>query len=97
MHVAHMLMLEFMLPRNQPPPSRFLLAASTGDTSETASVVRFLLSRGVDIQAVSDGHGDTALHLAPLCPWEPRSLELTRLLPEVIFIDVICGVRHHSP
>ena len=77
---AHTSMLEFLLPQDQPPPSRLLLAASTGDTSETVSVVRFLLHKGVDIQAVSDRSRDTALHLAAMCPWEPRSLELTQLL-----------------
>ena len=43
-------------------------------------MVRYLLEKGVDIQAVSDGSRDTALHLAAMCAWEPRSLELTRLL-----------------
>ena len=79
MHAAHTSMLEFLLPRDQPPPSRFLLAASTGETSETVSVVRYLLHKGVDV-AISDGRGDTALHLAATCVWEPRSMELTKLL-----------------
>ena len=85
-HAAHTSLLEFLLPPDQPPPSRFLLAASTGDTSETVSVVRFLLSKGVDVQAVSHGGGDTALHLAARCPWEPRSFELTQML-----IDAGCN------
>ena len=77
---AHTSMLEFLLPQDEPPPSRFLLTASTGDTSETVLVVRYLLEKGVDIQTVSDGSRNTALHLAAMCAWEPRSLELTRLL-----------------
>ena len=85
-HAAHTSMLEYLLPPDQPPPPRFLLAASTGDTSETVSVVHFLLKKGVDVNAVSDGRGDTALHLAAMCPWEPRSLELTQML-----IDAGCS------
>ena len=85
-HAGHTSMLEYLLPADQPPPPRFLLASSTGDTSETLTVMRFLLRRGVDVNAVSDGRGDTALHLAAMCPWEPRSLELTQML-----IDAGCG------
>ena len=85
-HAAHTSMLEYLLPLDQPPPPRFLLAASTGDTSETVSVIRSLLKKGVDVNAVSDGVGDTALHLAAMCPWEPRSLELTQML-----IDAGCS------
>ena len=79
-HAAHTSMLEFLLPWDQPPPSRLLLAVSTGETPETVSVVRFLLDKGVDVQAVSDRRRDTALHLTAMCSWEPRSLELTKLL-----------------
>ena len=79
-HAAHTSMLEFLLPQDQPPPPRFLLAAATGDTSETVFVVRFLLRKGADVHAVSDGRRDTALHLAVMCPWEPRRLELAELL-----------------
>ena len=79
-HAAHTSTLEYLLPPDQPPPPRFLIAASTGNTSETVSVVHFLLRRGVDINAVSSGRRDTPLHLATMCPWEPRSLELTQIL-----------------
>ena len=79
LHAAHTSMLEFLLPTDQPPPARFLLAAAAGDTSETVPVVRFLLKKGANIH-VSNASGDTALHLAATCPWEPRSLELTRIL-----------------
>ena len=90
-HAAHTSMLEYLLPPDQPPPPRFLFAVSTGDTSETVSVLRFLLRKGVDINAVSDGSGDTALHLAAMCPWEPRSLELTQML-----INAGCNVHAHN-
>ena len=80
LHAAHATMLEYLLPPDRPPHPRFLLAASTGNTSETVSVVRFLLRRGADINTVSVGRRDTALHLAAMCPWEPRSLELTQML-----------------
>ena len=90
-HAAHISMLEYLLPPDQPPPPRFLLAASTGDTSETVSVTRFLLQRGVDINAASVGRGDTALHLAAMCPWEPRSLELTQMI-----IDAGCNPQVHN-
>ena len=79
---AHTSMLEFLLPQDQPPPARFLFAAATGDTPETVPVVRFLLHKGADVHAVSDGCMDTALHLAVLCPWEPRRLELVEILIE---------------
>ena len=79
-HAAHTSMLEYLLPPDRPPPPQFLLAASTGNTSETVSVVHFLLRRGADINAVSTRRRDTALHLAAMCPWEPRSLELTQML-----------------
>ena len=86
---AHTSLLEFLLPPNQPPPPRFLLIASTGDTSETVSTVRFLLRKGVNIHAVSGSSGDTALHLAAMCPWEPRSWELTQVLLDA-------GCRRHA-
>ena len=79
LHASHTSMLEYLLPADQPPPARFLLAASTGDTSETVSIVRFLLGKGVDINVVSEC-GNTVLHLAAECPWEPRSLELIKML-----------------
>ena len=81
-HAAHISMLEFLFVPDRPPSSRFLIAASTGDTPETVPVVRFLLRKGVDIHAISDGQGHTALHLAVRCPWEPRRLELVQLLME---------------
>ena len=80
LHAAHMSMLEFLLPPDQPSPAEFLIAASTGDTSETISVICFLLQKGVDVHVVSGQRRDTVLHLAAMCPLEPRSLELTRLL-----------------
>ena len=43
-------------------------------------MVRFLLRKGVNIHAVSDGRRDTALHFAVMCPWEPRRLELVQIL-----------------
>ncbi|KAG9315367.1 hypothetical protein JVU11DRAFT_4513 [Chiua virens] len=79
LNAAHTSMLEFLLPPDQPPPARFLIAACTGNTPETVSVVRFLLQKGVDVHAVSRGR-DTALHLAAMSPWEPRALELTKML-----------------
>ena len=85
-HAAHTSMLEYLLPPDQPPSPRFLLVASTGDTSETVSVVRFLLRRGVHVNAIWAGSKNTALHMAAMCPWEPRSLELTRML-----IDAGCN------
>ena len=94
---AHTSLLEFLLPPNQPPPPRFLLAASTGNTSETVSVVRFLLRKGVDLQAVSDGGRDTALHLAARCPWEPRSFELTKMLIDAGCSPYACNVRGETP
>ena len=103
LHAAHTSMLEFLLSPHQPPPAEFLISASTGDTSETVPVVRFLLQRGVNVHAVSDG-GDNALHLAAMCPWEPRSLELTKLLihagcnPHILNSDdeapLVVAVRH---
>ena len=85
LHAAHTSMLEYLLPADRPPPARFLLAASTGDTSETVFIVRFLLRRGADVNVISE-RGDTLLHLAARCPWEPRSLELTKIL-----IDAGCN------
>ena len=61
-------MLEFLLPPNRPPLSDFSLLPSAGDTTETLSVVRFLLRKGVYVDAVSAGS-------AARCPWELRSLE----------------------
>ena len=46
LHATHMSVLEYLLLPDQPPPSQFLLTASTGDTSGTVSVVHFLLGRG---------------------------------------------------
>ena len=96
-HAAHTSMLEYLLPPDRPPPPQFLLAASTGNTSETVSVVRFLLRRGADINAVSDGMGDTALHLAAMCPWEPRSLELTQMLMNAGCNPHIRNLRGETP
>ena len=81
LHAAHTSMLEYLLPADQPPPAQFLLAASTGNTSETVSIARFLLQRGADINVFSE-RSNTVLHLAAMCPWEPRSLELTRMLTD---------------
>ncbi|KAG9315394.1 ankyrin repeat-containing domain protein [Chiua virens] len=79
LHAGHASMLEHLLPRDQPPPDQFLVIACTGNTSETIPVVRVLLKRGANIHAVSPGY-DAALHLASMCPWEPRALELTKIL-----------------
>ena len=86
-HTAYISLLRYLLLPHQPPPAWFL-AASTGDTPELASVVRYLPCGGIDIHAVSVGRRDTALHLAALYPWEPRSLELTSML---IKLDVTLG------
>ena len=90
LHAAYTSMLEYLLPPNRPPPSRLLLLASTGDTSEAVYVVRWLLRKGVNVNAASNG-SDTALHFVASCPWEPRSLELTKML-----IDAGCnsGMRN---
>ena len=81
-HAAHTSTLEHLLPPDQPPPPRVLLAAVTGDTSETVSLVHFILQKGVDVHAITKGGGDSALHLAARCPWELRSLELIQMLLE---------------
>ena len=96
-HAAHTSLLEFLLPPDQPPPPRFLLTASTGDTSETVSVVRFLLRKGADIHAVSDGRRDTALHFAVMCPWEPRRLELVQILINAGCNPHSCNLRGETP
>ncbi|KAG9316938.1 hypothetical protein JVU11DRAFT_3021 [Chiua virens] len=80
LHAGHTSMLEHLLPRDQPPPDQFLAIACTGNTSETIPMVRVLLKRGANIHAVSPGYNDAALHLASMCPWEPRALELTNIL-----------------
>ncbi|KAG9316928.1 ankyrin repeat-containing domain protein [Chiua virens] len=91
LHAAHISMLEFLLPPDEPPPARFLIAACTGNTPETVSVVRFLLDKKVNIRAVLRRRKHTALHLAVMSPWEPRALELTKML-----LDAGCdaGVRN---
>ena len=88
-HAAHKSTLELLLPQDQPPPSRFLLAAATGDTPETVSLVHFFLQKGVDVHAVTEGGEDSALHLAARCPWEPRSLELIQML-------IVAGCSPHA-
>ena len=97
LHAAHISMLEFLLPTDEPPPGRFLIAAATGDTSETVSVVRFLLDKGVDVHAVSDESGDTALHLAVMCSWEPRRLELATMLMDAGCSPHACNSQGETP
>ena len=97
LHAAHISMLEFLLPTDEPPPERFLIAAATGDTSETIPVVRFLLDKGVDVHAVSDETEDTALHLAVMCPWEPRRLELTKMVMDAGCSPHACNSRDETP
>ena len=77
---AHTSTLEYLLPPDDPPPAECLLLASIGHTPEMLHVVYWLLWKGADVNASWDESGDTALHLAALCPWEPRSLELTKIL-----------------
>ena len=96
-HAAHMSMLEYILLPDQPPPPRFLLSALTGDTSDTVPVIRFLLRRGADINAASEGRGDTPLHLAAMCPWEPRSLELMQMLINAGCSPHIRNLRGETP
>ncbi|KAG9316017.1 ankyrin repeat-containing domain protein [Chiua virens] len=82
LRAGHTSMLELLLPCHQSLPAEFLLVACTGDTPETVSIVRFLLDRGIDVHAISGESRDTALHIAAMCHWERRSLELATMLIE---------------
>lgn len=77
---GHLASMEYLILQGVPFNSDILLASAMANwPSCKSTIMRFLISKGADIRAVT-ASGDTALHLTLGCSFEATRLETARIL-----------------